>query len=80
MSHPDVTFLQEYLQPLVNGKVVSVGVNEDDEGAWPVIVVESPTGETFTLEVSRDEEGNGPGFLFGLPIPRMASQKPEIRR
>jgi hypothetical protein len=26
-------------------------------------------GETVELEISRDEEGNGPGFLFGLAKP-----------
>lgn len=25
--------------------------------------------EVIAIEVSRDEEGNGPGFLFGLPLP-----------
>lgn len=77
MSHPDAEFLQKYLAPLKGGKIVDVQVNVEDEGyaveAWPVIVVQ-PKGTTraadrFTLEVSRDEEGNGPGFLFGLPLP-----------
>jgi hypothetical protein len=27
-------------------------------------------GRSVILEVDRDEEGNGPGFLFGLPAPR----------
>lgn len=26
-------------------------------------------GETYRLGISRDPEGNGPGFLFGLPEP-----------
>lgn len=77
MSHPDADFLKKYLAPLKGGKIVDVKVNIDDDGgfteAWPVIIVQ-PKGTTsatdrFNLEVSRDEEGNGPGFLFGLPFP-----------
>lgn len=69
MSHPDTPFLQEYLKPLVDGQIVSVDVNEDEEGAWPVLHVRATDGTLFELEVSRDEEGNGPGFIFGLPLP-----------
>jgi len=78
MSHPDAEFLKKYLQPLVGCKVTKVEVTvEDDEfsgeEAWPVIWVQKPgpkaTAEVFKLEVSCDEEGNGPGFLFGLPLP-----------
>lgn len=41
-----------------------------DGGAeFPAFTVRTPAGDVFTVEVSRDEEGNGPGFLFGLPTP-----------
>lgn len=81
MSHPDAAFLQKYLAPLVGAKVVKVEVAVEDDGgfeeAWPVIIVQ-PSGTTkaadrLKLEVSADEEGNGPGFLFGLPIPEAAA-------
>jgi hypothetical protein len=26
--------------------------------------------KVIAIEISRDEEGNGPGFPFGLPLPR----------
>jgi hypothetical protein len=43
---------------------------EVDGGAeFPAFTVKTPSGETFVVEVSRDPEGNGPGFLFGLPTP-----------
>jgi hypothetical protein len=27
------------------------------------------TRKLIAIEISRDEEGNGPGFVFGLPLP-----------
>ena len=74
MSHPDAEFLKKYLQPLVGATIEKVEAHvEDDYGfqqAWPRIHVKLP-GETETsvLEISQDEEGNGPGFIFGLPFP-----------
>lgn len=73
MSHPDADFLRDYLAPLKGATIVAVGVNEeDDDGfpeAWPTLKVRATDGQTFDLEVSQDEEGNGPGFIFGLPHP-----------
>ena len=44
--------------------------DEDEEGnTWPVIQIKKGK-ETFEIEVSMDPEGNGPGFLFGLPEPK----------
>lgn len=48
---------------------VEVVVN-DDIGypeLWPTITMVADDGEEFVIEVSRDPEGNGAGFLFGLP-------------
>lgn len=76
MSHPDAEFLREYLKPLVGGTITSVGVNEEDDNgfaeAWPKITVKKGA-QTYELEISRDEEGNGPGFVFGLPLPPPSS-------
>ena len=33
---------------------------------WPTFTAKKGK-DTFTLEVSQDPEGNGEGFLFGLP-------------
>lgn len=41
---------------------------EDDP--FPVLVCRSSSGETVELEISQDPEGNGPGFVFGLPDPQ----------
>lgn len=47
------------------------GPQELDFAEWfPVLVIRDPVkGEEYRLEISRDEEGNGPGYLFGLPMP-----------
>lgn len=77
MSHPDAAFLRRYLAPLKGGTITGVKVKtEDDFGyaqAWPTLVVKAKDGTVYEVEVSQDEEGNGPGFLFGLPHPGQAS-------
>lgn len=52
-------------------------VDEGDSGhteLWPTITLVADDGEEFVVEVSRDPEGNGAGFLFGLP----AFSAPEV--
>lgn len=74
MSNP--TYLEKqtqwstlYYSSLVGAKVVKVDCSADEFGdVWPKITFEKD-GETFEVEVSQDEEGNGPGFLFGLAMP-----------
>jgi hypothetical protein len=39
-----------------------------EDGLFPIIVFKKGK-ETFECDISQDEEGNGPGFLFGLPFP-----------
>ena len=69
-------FYEDYYGALLGGTIVKVTVgDEDEEGeSWPSFTVISKDGVTFECEVSRAEEGNGPGFLFGLPTP----QKKEV--
>jgi hypothetical protein len=62
----------EYLTPLIGGEIVEVGTKTErgpHTGHWPYLKVQTKDGQEVRLEVSRDEEGNGPGFLFGLPKP-----------
>ena len=63
---------KRYLQPLVGAKITRVEAKAEDDGSgwvqvWPVLHVSLPDGTKLRLEVSQDPEGNGPGFLFGLP-------------
>jgi hypothetical protein len=57
-------FYEKYYQGLVGKKVLAAGVTPD---GFPYMELDS--GER--IEVSQDEEGNGPGFLFGLPKPSL---------
>ena len=54
----------KYYRQLVNAKITGFKPNEDDEGSWPKFSVTLASGEKVYVEVSRDPEGNGPGFLF----------------
>ena len=66
---------EKYYAQLVGATVLGVEVlkDEDDDDnfarGWATIWVEATDGERYKLEVSQDEEGNGPGFIFGLPNP-----------
>ncbi len=62
-------WLTKYLTPLVGAKIVSVDTTDDGAGLWPVLNVLTSDGKLLKLEISQDEEGNGPGFIFGLDDP-----------
>jgi hypothetical protein len=66
----ELDFHRRYLAPLEGAKVTRVDVLEEDDEAWPQIMVRLPDGgEEIALEISRDQEGNGPGFIGGLDWP-----------
>lgn len=56
------TFLKKYIKHLEGKKIEKTGVSKD---GFPFFTLDDGS----KIEVSRDEEGNGPGFLFGLPRP-----------
>ena len=64
-------WMEGYYGALVGLTVTSVQVVENDDMGYPelwlTITMVSEDGEEFAVEVSRDQEGNGAGFLFGLP-------------
>lgn len=69
----DRKWTQAYLQGCVGFKIVGATLSKDD---FPQIIIQRGRGksrEEIVLEISRDEEGNGPGFVFGLPIPNSLS-------
>lgn len=59
----EATWMKKYLKHLVGRTITKVGVTKD---GFPFFVLDDKS----KIEVSSDEEGNGPGFLFGLPDPR----------
>jgi len=56
-------FKKEYYQQAVGFRIVAATVSPD---GFPQLICHKGK-EEIVLEVSRDEEGNGAGFLFGLP-------------
>jgi hypothetical protein len=69
-------WMERYYAPLVGAKILGIKVVPDEFDAWEAwlqIEIEHADGTRSTLEVSKDEEGNGGGFLFGLPLPEVVT-------
>ena len=63
-------FYTNYYTQLLGGQIADFTLTEDEEGnQWPTFTV-IVGKNTYKIELSQDEEGNGPGFLFGLPTPK----------
>ena len=63
-------WLKEYYSVLHLAKITQVEIYEEDDEYvvfWPRLHTTLRNGERVVMEISRDEEGNGPGFIFGLP-------------
>lgn len=60
------TFYRRYYSQLNGAHIESTTIDED---GWPVLRVRLANGDRLDVGVSRDPEGNGPGFLDGLPTP-----------
>lgn len=60
-------YYNKYYGFLKDAKITGAGVIEDDHELWPYIDIVASDGDTYRLEISQDPEGNGPGFIFGLP-------------
>lgn len=63
-------FYDRYYRQLIGRKITGIGCTAD--GFWFFTL-----DDGAHIEISQDEEGNGPGFLFGLPIPPPIEQKPK---
>lgn len=61
----------EYYGALVGFTVTEIDFEDDEFGGdpFPVLKLTNDDGVELSVEVSRDEEGNGAGFLHGLPMP-----------
>ena len=57
---------RQYYGTLIGATVTAVRIDDDQ---WATIVFKGKDGTEYKCEISRDEEGNGPGFMFGLPNP-----------
>jgi hypothetical protein len=81
-------FYTDYYASLKGARITKVELIPDEEWPdhfWPTFTVKTKAirktktrdavpAQTLTIEVSQDEEGNGPGFLFGLPNPKQPEQ------
>ena len=65
----EIDFYTRYYTQLVGAKITGFSLVQDeydDHVLWPTFTAKKGK-DIFTLEVSQDPEGNGEGFLFGLP-------------
>lgn len=65
-------FWTKYYSALEGAKILKYEPMLDEynnEIEYPSFLVEFANGEVNHIEISMDEEGNGPGFIFGLPFP-----------
>lgn len=68
-------FYTTYYKQLEGATIDKVELVQDEYDSyidWPTLHVTLSDGSKMKLEVSQDEEGNGAGFLFGLPLPQTA--------
>lgn len=69
----EVAWNQAYYKQAVGLTITAIKVrwDEQDQQAYTVFVCQRKNDEgvieRFALELSEDAEGNGPGFMFGLP-------------
>lgn len=65
-------FWNSYYSELEGATILKfVEMRSDEFGGsnFPVFLVKFSNGSTGEIEISQDEEGNGGGFIFGLPLP-----------
>ena len=65
----EIDFYTRYYTQLVGATITGFELVQDEydeHTMWPTFTAKKGKN-TFTLEVSQDPEGNGEGFLFGLP-------------
>jgi len=74
MRHDNQKFWQNYYGSLEGATILKFnGFTSDDEDAcntdFPSFDVKFKDGTISKIEISQDSEGNGGGFIFGLPLP-----------
>lgn len=65
-------YYAKYYGDLVGAKIVSFdGMVEDEFGGspFPTFTVRFEDGQKGQIQIYRDEEGNGGGFISGLALP-----------
>ena len=65
-------FWQKYYKSLEGATIIKfAGMHDDgmDGDGFPAFLVRFADGSEGVIEISRDPEGNGGGFIFGLTAP-----------
>lgn len=66
-------FWNNYYKSLEGATITKFsGMHDDEMGGdgFPAFFVRFANGDEGLIEISRDPEGNGGGFIFGLPTPQ----------
>lgn len=67
----ELNFWQDYYEQLRGAVIMDVGIDEvDDYGCpeyYPCFIVKLKNGKQIQIDILMDPEGNGPGFIEGLP-------------
>lgn len=68
-TQSDAAWYTKYFSQLVGAEVTGFEMRHDVDfdDYWPTFKVKLKDGSQMELELSQDEEGNGPGWLSGLP-------------
>lgn len=63
----EIEYHEKRMKPLVGATIIEATIALDEWGdsweVWPRLVVRLTDGREIALEISRDPEGNGPGFI-----------------
>ena len=62
-------FWIKYYSSLEGATILKLLPLSDDEMDFVTYLVKFADGTIDQIEISQDPEGNGPGFIFGLPVP-----------
>lgn len=66
-------YWRETLLPLVGGTILQAGTHRSEiEEEVPILRIKAASGQLVTVEIWRDDEGNGPGALaitHATPLP-----------
>ena len=66
MSKESKNAFDDYYEQLIGYKIVSYKLDDECEDIepFPTFILSHPKKATIKIDVSKDEEGNGGGFLF----------------
>lgn len=62
-----LAYFSRHYQPLVGARIRSVELINNGGDIYPVLVAELKDGRVARLTITADPEGNGPGYIDGVP-------------